>query len=518
MTETQSMAPNIEIEKTPSKPRMRPTYAVFWLVAFILAGLGIGAFLTSANKPGTEGTPHNRHTSITTPQPLKIKAVRPVKIGDLAISVEQLGVVEAFYRSDLRARASGIVKSITADIGDRVRKGDVLVTLDVPELNEEVARSEKLIDQRRQEKRVAEARLEDAIAARNVAKAAFKQKSSDATGVEATRNLRKAKVNRYRELAERGTVVGSVVEEEERDYLAAESALSSALAAVERAQADLGEIEAKIKVATEEVELREVMIDVAQKECQRAIALSENAKIFAPFDGVIIQRNIDPGSFVQNASTGSSESLISMALTDVVTLSARFPDSVAPYIESGARCDVLIDDINLQVPAVVTRFAPLVQATDRSIRVEVDLFNGNKESLNQYYEEQAKLGENRQTKGLGNKLPTPAFESTEQKKTILPGMTCKMSLRVAGFGDSYVLPASAVYARSGKSYLMQIVQGETLEHAVKVQLNDGKLAKVSILDAKPGSPSELDGSELIVLGKQLEIGAGRTVDYSISEW
>jgi len=46
----------------------------------------------------------------------------------------------------------------------------------------------------------------------------------------------------------------------------------------------------------------------------------------APFDGGVVKRMVDPCSFVQNATTGASDLLISVSRVDLVTVSAKFPD------------------------------------------------------------------------------------------------------------------------------------------------------------------------------------------------
>lgn len=67
------------------------------------------------------------------------KVIRPKAAASVPITVDQLAVVEPYYRADLRARASGLVKAVRYDIGSRVKKGEVLVEIEVPELEQGVA-------------------------------------------------------------------------------------------------------------------------------------------------------------------------------------------------------------------------------------------------------------------------------------------------------------------------------------------------------------------------------------------
>src|SRR5262249_47430209 len=159
-------------------------------------------------------------------------------------------IVEPYYQADLRARASGIVKEVRHDIGDTVKHGEELVIIDVPESQQEVAKAEAMILQREQELKVSEAKLKNAKAARDVTTATIKQRDADASAATAPRDLRKRKFARYQDLAQKGSIVGSIVEEEERDYLASEAMVTSAKANVERARADDVESESKIEEAT----------------------------------------------------------------------------------------------------------------------------------------------------------------------------------------------------------------------------------------------------------------------------
>src|SRR5947209_8009990 len=68
---------------------------------------------------------------------ISVTAVRPRRDPSFSTSVEQPAYVEGYYQADVMARAAGPVKSVVADIGDRVKAGEVLLQLDVPDLMED---------------------------------------------------------------------------------------------------------------------------------------------------------------------------------------------------------------------------------------------------------------------------------------------------------------------------------------------------------------------------------------------
>ncbi len=456
-----------------------------------------------------------------------VKAVRPKRESSVAITVDQIAMVEPYYRADLRARASGTVKSVLHDIGDKVKKGEVLVVIDVPESDQDVARSEAMILQRKQELRVSDAKLKDAKAAKDVSAATIKQREAEVEGATATRDLKKRKFARFQELAAKGSVVGSLVEEEERDFLSSEAVVTSTKANVERARADYVESESKIEAAAADIDLKKAQIEVARKDLDRAKAVADYAKIVAPFDGVVVRRTIDPGSFVQNATTGTSDALLSIAKVDVVTLVAKFPDSVASLIDLKSKAIVTVDDLpGVSISAIVSRFAPTVQNADRTMQVEVDLFNGDEVEYRRLAETIRVGGSERQAKGIHDLLPARAFPVDAPKaRRLLPGMTATIKLTIGGFGDSFVLPSIAVYSRSGTSYILLVQNGKTKQVPVRVQVNDGKTVRLAVIEKRKNADgssrdflTDLTEISEVVVARQLEVGDAASVKTAIGDW
>src|SRR5205085_1639615 len=151
--------------------------------------------------------------------------------------------------------------------------------------------------------------------------------------------------------------------------------------AVDRARADLKEAASKILSAQADIDLKAGAVEAALTDLEKARAVADFAQVRAPFDGVITQRNIDPGSFVQNATTGQSKTLMTVSRLDLVTVVARFPDNVAPFVSFNTPAVIEIDEVaGLNIAGRVTRFSPSIQNTDRTMQVEVDLFNDTEEA------------------------------------------------------------------------------------------------------------------------------------------
>lgn len=507
--------------------KRRATVVMLGLTVIGAVAVGVGIVNGNIPNPFTAKPTVVAASPSTEKRDQTVKVVKPKKATSVPISIDQMATVEPYYRADLRARASGIVRRVHRDIGDRVKMGDVLIEIDVPESEQEVARAEAMILQRQQELRVSQAKLKDAQAGRDVSAATVKQRLADVDASTATRDLKKRKFERFKDLAARGSVVGSVVEEEERDYLSSEAGVTSSKANVEKARADFAESDSKVEAAAADIELKNAQIVVARKELDRARAVADYGRVTAPFDGVVIRRNVDPGSFVQNATTGMSEPLITIAKVDLVTVSARFPDSAAPHVTVGTPATVTIDDLpDVTISAKVTRFAPSVQNADRTMRVEVDLFNGDEEEHARLMSLFKAGGPNRPTKGAGDAFPERAFVAGGPKnRRLLPGMSATMKLVIGGFGESFVVPSNAVYSRSGAYYMLLVENGKTRQVPVRVQMTDGRTARVAIVTKRRDSSgasldvlSDLSGNEEIIVARQLEVGDAAMVKSAPTDW
>ncbi len=544
---------------TAHPPRRVSGRARRWLiVAGLLAipaavGAAAGTGLLHGLLPHPAGsahpTPPDPEDTVARP-PMAVKVVRPKRDPSVQLTAEDPAAsVEAYYVADLRARASGLVKAVYKDIGDKVERGELLVEIDAPDLVQDVAQKQAAVAQRLQEQQVARVQYKNAVAGQQVAAAAVREKEALVAQAEATRDFRELRLARMRILAKTDTVVAAVIAEEERDTKAAQAAVAAAKAAVERARAAAIEADSTVETAAADIDLKAALVEVARRDLDKARAVLGFTRVVAPFHGVVTRRNVDPGSFVQNATTGQTEPLISVARTDLVTVAARFPDTVAPFVTEDTEAEITIDHLTgLSVAGRVSRFSPSIQSLDRTIRVEVDLFNGDEQDYRRIVHrvlggELASLGGcnpwallgaraggrnvvDGLHKGGSDFLPAAALpHSSDTTRRLLPGMTGTLKLRLRNFAEGYVLPSTAVYTRGGKPYILAVEDGLTKQYPVKVQVNDGRVAKVALVSRRKAASgatrevlTELTGKELVLDGRQLEIGEGVEVQATPAEW
>ena len=71
-----------------------------------------------------------------------------------------------------------------------------------------------------------------------------------------------------------------------------------------------------------------------------------------------------------------------------------------------------------------------------------------------------------------------------QQLQLLPGMFGQMTLVLRHFEKAYMLPSSAIVALGGFAYIYVVQDGKAHIQPVEVQIDDGKLAKVELLNSR----------------------------------
>ena len=306
---------------------------------------------------------------------MSVKTIRPKLDPNFRISTEQLATVESYFSAGLRSRVAGVVKNVYKAVGEEVVQGELLIELEVPDLQKELEQKDAVVDQRTQELKMAKAQTKQAEAMIRVAQANVEQKKVEVTVAETIRDFRGKRLKRFQEVLARGSTTPEVVDELELEHLSSQAAVQSAGVAVTKALADVSDKDASLAVANVDIELKQSLIEVARKDRERVAALKEYTRITAPFSGVVTRRNVDPGDFISNsASSTSSATLMTVERMDLVTVSAKVADNTASYLSRETEAVIELDDRpDLPIRGRVTRFAPSIDGSDRTVRVEVDL-------------------------------------------------------------------------------------------------------------------------------------------------
>jgi RND family efflux transporter MFP subunit len=245
--------------------------------------------------------------------------VATVEASPATVSVTLPGTTAAFAAANIYARATGYIAKRNVDIGDRVKAGDLLAQLAVPELDDQISQNEATLDQLR----------------------------SALDQAEANRKLAESTWGRDEPLVKKGWFTPQQGDIDVKNLKAQEAAAASA----------------KHNVTAQEKLVKQLRQN------------RDYASVVAPFDGVITQRNVDVGSLVQgNATTGTF--MFEIMQEDVIRVWVYVPQdsafSVAPGIDAIVHVPELPDR---EFPGTVTRIADALQSGTRTLLTEVDLHN-----------------------------------------------------------------------------------------------------------------------------------------------
>ena len=232
-----------------------------------------------------------------------------------------------YHRIHLGTSATGWVGEVKADIGAKVKKGDLLATIRAPEL---VA--------------AAEARAEEARAAKQlISQAASMLKSAEAEAAAA-----KSEFTRITRLAATGSVTTKARDEAEARSAAADAKVGEAQAGMIAAEAEALAAAAR---ATE------------------AEAALEYTRITAPFDGLVVARNAELGDFLGSAS--KRESLFTLEQSNPLRVRIHIPEHAAALADVGDAAT--LDLGGLKIPAKLTRVSGSLDPVTKTMTAEVDL-------------------------------------------------------------------------------------------------------------------------------------------------
>jgi RND family efflux transporter MFP subunit len=243
-----------------------------------------------------------------------------------------------FQEVELHAKVAGYIKHIYVDIGDRVRMGQVLATLDVPELTAQVQGADAGV--RQTQEQVIRAKSEVLRAEANYA--AFHS---------AAQRLRQAS--------------------EARPGLIAEQELDDAQAK-DRVAA------AQVDSAKSALSAMEQQLGVSRADQQHYSSLADYSRITAPFNGVITWRYADTGSLIQaGTSNASSMPVVKLAEVNVLRLRIPVPESLAGFVKDGDSATVHVQATGENFTGNVARSTAALDTSTRTMQVEIDVPNKN---------------------------------------------------------------------------------------------------------------------------------------------
>jgi multidrug efflux pump subunit AcrA (membrane-fusion protein) len=241
--------------------------------------------------------------------------------------------VQAFFVSDLYAKDSGYISLVGNDIGDHVKKGQVLAVIEDPELQAQFDRAQAAVLQ---------AKAELDVAKRQV------------WSMQADLVLQQVTLKRQKEL------------------FAGKAATAQSL---DEAQSREGVSKANLETGKAKIILADANVLAANAEVERLQALLHYDKVVAPFDGVVTRRLVNPGDLVQAATASRTTPLFTVQELDSVRIFADVPEANAAGIQPGQAAEIMLYGTAAITHGSVTRIATALDPETRTMRVEIDLPN-----------------------------------------------------------------------------------------------------------------------------------------------
>src|SRR5579864_5574317 len=302
---------------------------------FIWGGVGVGIVLLiavgviAATRGGTKIDPSK---------------LAKVEKGDLAKSVVATGKVTPITKVEVKSKASGIVKKLLVDYGDRVKKGQLLAQLDKIEIEAQVEQSHAALD-------AAQANLKSS-------QADFERAKVDAEGPDVP--LLKRAYDRAVSMAKDGVVSTSALEDAQKNY---ELALNKQN--VSKAQVTV----LKAKIAQSQAVVAEDEANLKQLEEQLSYT-----DIVSPIDGIVLSRDVQMGDAVSSILVLGSSATLVMTLGDTseVYVKGKVDESDIGKVYLGQRARIKVESFKDKTfDGKVTKISPMGVEKDNVTTFEV---------------------------------------------------------------------------------------------------------------------------------------------------
>jgi RND family efflux transporter MFP subunit len=228
---------------------------------------------------------------------------------------------------------------INVDIGDKVRKGDTLAVLEVPELQAQLEGSKFELEQ---------AKSEIVGAQHEIARA---------EAIHAAEHLD------YQRLLDTSKAQPGLVAQQELDDAQSKDLSSASQVEAAKAAADAAHQHA----------------EAARSNNERVQAIQNYTHVVAPIDGVVVWRYADTGALIQSGTNSNQQDLpiVRLAQSTLLRLRMPIPEDDVQYVHEGDPMQIRIDSLNRSITGKIVRFTRSVNFETRTMETEVDVENRN---------------------------------------------------------------------------------------------------------------------------------------------
>jgi RND family efflux transporter MFP subunit len=299
-----------------------------------MCGVAIAAFATLTESCSRSSSAESQKSNASEAPTV---AVAKAKTEDMSRGLVLTAEFKPFQEIDVMAKVAGYVKKINVDVGDRVRQGELLAVLEIPEMADDQARAESMVSRSQAEVARARDELQRAESSRDIAHLSY---------------------TRLADVAKRRA--GLIAQQE-----------------IDDAQSKDMVAEAQVSAAKSNLSAAEQQVHVSTAELQKVKTLADYIRVTAPFAGVITKRYADTGSMIQAGTSSSTQvmPLVKLSENSLLRLILPVPESAVPTVHVGQQVEVRVPTLNRSFPGRVARYADKLSPGTRTMDTELDVPN-----------------------------------------------------------------------------------------------------------------------------------------------
>jgi membrane fusion protein, multidrug efflux system len=266
------------------------------------------------------------HTKAAATTPAVAVQTATVTTQEWPDAYEASGTVRAKTAAVISSKVMAYVRQVAVQVGDRVKEGQELVTLDAQDLDANVRRAE-----------AAEVEVQSAIP----------EADNGVAGAKANLDLAQTTFKRMAELASKKSISNQEFDE-------ATARLKSAQAAYDMARAKRSQVDSKLVQVEQEIRAATIMRDYT--------------RIAAPFSAVVTAKSVEQGNL---AAPGAP--LLTIEHEGAYRLEASVDESKLRFVKTGQTVEVALEALDRRLTARVSEIVPAVDAASRAYTVKIDL-------------------------------------------------------------------------------------------------------------------------------------------------
>jgi len=329
-------------------------------VAALIVGLVIGRGTSPApvGRPASADPPPSAPSKGKTPPPPLVGVANPKRV-TIQNTLSLTANIASLKTAVIYSKTAGYLEAVTVRPGDPVRTGQVVAVVDHAQLDAQLSQAQATL-------LAAQSGIQTAKAA--VATAHAQLASARAGVVKARAQLQDAEATESR--------IATLV----RQGAVAQQSLDDATAQTQSARASLEAADAQVTAAREQENAAGTQVRTQEAQAASQAAAFENARlavtnatIVAPFDGIVVSRNLDPGAYV---TPGTSTPIITIAAPDQIDVVVNVTEVQIANIRRGAPVQIVVDAYpDRTFRGVVNRIAGGADPATRTVQVEIDIPN-----------------------------------------------------------------------------------------------------------------------------------------------